>query len=471
MLKDLDDEISDARGVLDFESSRLKDPDTGESRPYFEKKHKIASDRVELLEKRRKALAEQVELLKKYIGAEKEGAGSVGGAGDSIVGTVISAEKEALRQQIDGLVKASGYTTEDLLDFTKSDLADVLVKQFNVKKSDVMKSISKDEIEALKAEHKSRIIGHRVAIDELWSQVSRIWRSGRARNKVPSFLFLGVPGTGKTETVRQFIDVIGAKEVLERGSDFVSESDVTMLRGSAPSFVGYEEGSKLYNAFAKNSRSILLLDEVEKGHPSLQNFLLDWIQSGRLQSPRQIDPEMITDQAMMMATANTLKDWTPPPGFYDLRMEERKQILKDAVKAEQARGLAEGAHELTDPFLDRMTAIFHYRGLDAQETAQLVQLQFRKGGSLFDEFEAANIEVSVSDEVFEYLTNRVFLREGQSARGAVENLDQIVSEVLHDAKDAGEVVEGYIYRLVIVDDELQFVRMDVSPRLQEGVSE
>ena len=56
----------------------------------------------------------------------------------------------------------------------------------------------------------------------------------------------------------------------------------TRLFGSAPGYVGYEEGGQLTEAVYKKPYSVVLLDEVEKAHPDIWNVFLQVLEDGRL---------------------------------------------------------------------------------------------------------------------------------------------------------------------------------------------
>src|SRR5258708_34921243 len=54
------------------------------------------------------------------------------------------------------------------------------------------------------------------------------------------------------------------------------------LVGSAPGYVGYEEGGQLTEAVRRKSYSVILLDEIEKAQPDVFNMLLQILEDGKL---------------------------------------------------------------------------------------------------------------------------------------------------------------------------------------------
>jgi ATP-dependent Clp protease ATP-binding subunit ClpC len=57
---------------------------------------------------------------------------------------------------------------------------------------------------------------------------------------------------------------------------------VAKLIGSPPGYVGYNEGGQLTEAVRSKPYSVVLFDEVEKGHPDVFNLLLQILDDGRL---------------------------------------------------------------------------------------------------------------------------------------------------------------------------------------------
>src|ERR1700675_1627344 len=162
-----------------------------------------------------------------------------------------------------------------------------------------------------------------ISQDKAISALSRAIRRSRAGLKSPnrpigSFLFLGPTGVGKTEVARtlaqfmfggekslvrfdmsEFMEstsvctraarplaqfmVGGEKSVVGFDmSEFMEKHFVSKLIGSAPGYVGYEEGGQLTERVKRAPYSVVLLDEIEKAHPDVFNILLQVFEDGQL---------------------------------------------------------------------------------------------------------------------------------------------------------------------------------------------
>ncbi|MCL2367611.1 MAG: ATP-dependent Clp protease ATP-binding subunit [Oscillospiraceae bacterium] len=131
-----------------------------------------------------------------------------------------------------------------------------------------------------------RVVGQ----DEAVKAVSRAIRRGRVGLKDPkrptgTFLFLGPTGVGKTELCRALADaVFGDEDAMIRVdmSEFMEKHTVSKLIGSPPGYVGYDEGGQLTEKVRRKPYSVVLFDEIEKGHEDVFNILLQIMEDGHL---------------------------------------------------------------------------------------------------------------------------------------------------------------------------------------------
>jgi len=131
-----------------------------------------------------------------------------------------------------------------------------------------------------------RVVGQGEAV----AAVARAIRRGRVGLKEPkrptgTFLFLGPTGVGKTELCRALAEtVFGAEEAVIRidMSEFMEKHSVSKLIGSPPGYVGYDEGGQLTEKVRRRPYSVVLFDELEKGHEDVFGLLLQVMEDGHL---------------------------------------------------------------------------------------------------------------------------------------------------------------------------------------------
>ncbi|MGW8767319.1 ATP-dependent Clp protease ATP-binding subunit [Streptomyces sp. NPDC055815] len=174
---------------------------------------------------------------------------------------------------------------EGVVSVTASDIADIVSRRTGIPVSQLTAS-EKEKLLKLEEEMHARIVGQ----DEAVTAVSEAVRRNRAgmgdpNRPVGSFLFLGPTGVGKTELAKTLAELLfGAEDRMIRFdmSEFQEKHTVARLVGAPPGYVGYEEAGQLTEKVRRQPYSVVLFDEIEKGHPDVFNTLLQILDDGRL---------------------------------------------------------------------------------------------------------------------------------------------------------------------------------------------
>ncbi len=126
----------------------------------------------------------------------------------------------------------------------------------------------------LEARLHNLILGQDQAINTIAKQLKVSHASLQDPNKPRGvFLLVGTSGVGKTETALNLAKLVygGEKDLtIINMSEFKEPHKLSMLTGSPAGYVGYGEGGILTEAVRRNPYSVILLDEMEKAHPSIQ---------------------------------------------------------------------------------------------------------------------------------------------------------------------------------------------------------
>ena len=131
-----------------------------------------------------------------------------------------------------------------------------------------------------------RVIGQMHALEAI-AQSIRTSRAGLTdpRKPIGVFFMVGSSGVGKTETALALADILYGGEhnvTTINMSEFKEEHKVSMLLGSPPGYVGYGEGGVLTEAVRRKPYSIVLLDEMEKAHPGVQDIFYNLFDKGTI---------------------------------------------------------------------------------------------------------------------------------------------------------------------------------------------
>ncbi|MFT8246338.1 type VI secretion system ATPase TssH, partial [Roseomonas sp. BN140053] len=169
-----------------------------------------------------------------------------------------------------------------------------------------------DEIQTilkLKDKLEERVVGQPHALEAI-AQAIRTNRAGLTdpRKPVGVFLMVGTSGVGKTETALAVADLLyGGEQNLTviNMSEFKEEHKVSLLMGSPPGYVGYGEGGVLTEAVRRRPYSVVLLDEMEKAHPGVQDVFYQVFDKGQMKDGEGRDIDFRNTVIIMTSNAGT----------------------------------------------------------------------------------------------------------------------------------------------------------------------
>jgi type VI secretion system protein VasG len=159
----------------------------------------------------------------------------------------------------------------------------------------------------LKQAMEQRIVGQAHALDAV-AQAIRTSRAGLTdpRKPIGVFLMVGTSGTGKTETALTLADLLYGGEqnmTVINMSEFKEEHKVSLLMGSPPGYVGYGEGGVLTEAVRRRPYSVILLDEMEKAHPGVQDIFFQVFDKGNMKDGEGRDIDFKNTVIIMTSNA------------------------------------------------------------------------------------------------------------------------------------------------------------------------
>jgi type VI secretion system protein VasG len=169
-----------------------------------------------------------------------------------------------------------------------------------------------DEIKtvlALQSKLMERVVGQDHALDAI-AQAIRTSRAGLTdpRKPIGVFMMAGTSGVGKTETALAVAELLyGGEQNLTviNMSEFKEEHKVSLLMGSPPGYVGYGEGGVLTEAVRRRPYSVVLLDEMEKAHPGVQDVFYQVFDKGQMKDGEGRDIDFRNCVIIMTSNAGT----------------------------------------------------------------------------------------------------------------------------------------------------------------------
>ncbi len=233
-----------------------------------------------------------------------------------------------------------------------------------------------DEIRSvldLKNKLAERVIGQDHALEGI-AETIHISRAGLGdpRKPIGVFMLAGTSGTGKTETALALADLLYGGEqnmTVINMSEFKEEHKVSMLVGSPPGYVGYGEGGVLTNAVRRRPYGVILLDEMEKAHPGVQDVFYQVFDKGIIMDGEGREVDFKNSVIIMTTNAGTRSIMEAYGGEPDQAPEDVKE-LSERIRPEMLR-------TFKPAFLGRINVI-PYIPLDEEVLQQIVVLQLKK---------------------------------------------------------------------------------------------
>ena len=260
-----------------------------------------------------------------------------------------------------------------------------------------------------------RIVGQSHALEAV-AQAIQTSRAGLTdpRKPIGVFLMVGTSGTGKTETALTLADLLYGGEqnmTVINMTEFKEEHKVSLLMGSPPGYVGYGEGGVLTEAVRRRPYSVILLDEMEKAHPGVQDIFFQVFDKGNMKDGEGRDIDFKNTVIIMTSNAAT-----------DLIV----RLCADPDTMPDAAGLAEALmpelmKTFKPAFLGRVTLV-PYFPLSPDIIKKIVELQLNRVRRRVQESYGAKFSVGRrADRYDRRALHRNVVRRSQRGENPVAN--------------------------------------------------
>ncbi len=281
--------------------------------------------------------------------------------------------------------------------------------------------------------HMTKVV---VGQDEAISAIARAIRRSRAgvkdpRRPIGSFIFLGPTGVGKTLLAQSLAEfMFGGKDALIQidMSEYMDKFNVSRLIGAPPGYVGYEAGGQLTEKLRRKRYSVVLLYEIEKGHPDVFNLLLQVFEEGRLTDSlgRKIDFR----NTVILMTSNVGADMIRKQGSLGF-VSPKEEVGYTDMKSKL---LEEVKKTFKPEFLNRVDDIIVFQSLSKEHLNGIVRLEIQQ---VLNRLKDRNIEFELTEEALALLIEKGF----DPVYGA-RPLKRTIQRLLEDPL-AEDIISGY----------------------------
>jgi ATP-dependent Clp protease ATP-binding subunit ClpA len=216
---------------------------------------------------------------------------------------------------------------------------------------------------------------------------------------------------------------------------------VSRLIGAPPGYVGYEQGGQLSESVRRKPYCVVLLDEIEKAHPEVNNVLLQILDDGRLTDGQG---RVVSFKYVLLIMSSNL-------GARDIQgLDEMTAIRRRVNEALHAHFRPE--------LLNRIDDVIIFQPLQQEHIRGIVDIQLRH---VAEKLADMGISFSVSSEAKDLLAESGYDKEfgarplKRTIRRLVE--DELAEILLGHPRD--EDTKAHIY-VDVINDELDIQYME-----------
>lgn len=188
------------------------------------------------------------------------------------------------------------------------------------------------------------------------------------------FMFCGPSGCGKTLLASRINRALGVGDdgvLVIPMSEYSTRWEGSRLIGSAPGYVGYENGGMLTNFVKVHPNGVLILDEIEKAHQNIIMMFLNMFDTGVIDSARgeHVDCHKLT----IVCTSNAAFDDYDAPSAIGF-VQSRKPTYEESVTEVRA----ELVKRLGAPFVGRIPDVVVFEELSDADMLEAMVVNYKR---------------------------------------------------------------------------------------------
>jgi ATP-dependent Clp protease ATP-binding subunit ClpA len=340
-----------------------------------------------------------------------------------------------------------GTVDHDEIMFEIAKQANLPVEQIAAKENKNLKDLDKNM--------HGKVFGQDKAIDILLDKIFIAQAGLKSINKpVGNFLFTGPTGCGKTETAKVLAESMGVQLVRFDMSEFQEQHSVAKFIGAPPGYVGFEDNAgQLVTKLQEHPNCILLLDEIEKAHPSVSNVLLGLMDNGVVTGSNGKKADGRNCIVILTSNLGAADNEKNGVGFGSL---ERDSDATGAINS-----------YFKPEFRNRLDGIIQFGKLEQTTMIKIVK-------KFIDELNAQikekNVHVKPTAEAVELLIKKGFNKK-MGARPLARAIDEHIKRPLSKEILFGKLVNGGIVEIDAENDAFTFNFIEVLSTTKAKVEE
>jgi ATP-dependent Clp protease ATP-binding subunit ClpA len=333
----------------------------------------------------------------------------------------------------------NGIVDHDEILFEVSKATGLPLDQIASKESKNLKDLDKNL--------RSKVYGQETAIEMLLDKIFIAQAGLKSVNRpIGNFLFVGPTGVGKTEVAKQLAAGLSVELVRFDMSEYQEQHSVSKLLGSPPGYVGFDDNAgQLITKLQEHPNCVLLLDEVEKAHPSVLTVMLQLMDNGFVTGSNGKKADGRNAIVIMTSNLGAADAEKNGVGFGSL---ERDGDPKDAVNKFFA-----------PEFRNRLDGIVRFGKLDQQTMIKIVKKFVDELNGLLKD---KNVAVKPSVEAVEFLISKGFDKK-MGARPLQRTIDEHIKKPLSKEILFGKLANGGVVEITVENNNLKLNYVEILP--------
>lgn len=319
------------------------------------------------------------------------------------------------------LESAASYPENGSL-VTAESVATAVEKSYGVKVKVASDTEDRAKLLSLETLIHERMVDQTEAVSAVANALRRAGAGVKNSNRpIGTFLFLGPTGVGKTELAKTLSEVYfdGEDNIIRLDmNEFVTASDVSRLIKD-----GAKDSLSLTAQVSKQPFSVVLLDEIEKAHPSVLTTLLQVLDEGILRDEK--NREISFRDCIIIATSNA--------GANIIREKIASGAKINDFKEEFIEELI-SKNEFKPEFLNRFDEICLFKPLSKDDLSQVLDLII---ASTNKTLAPQKISVSLDDDA-----KRILIEKGYDPKMGARPIRRIVQKTVENIV-AAAILSGH----------------------------
>lgn len=320
-----------------------------------------------------------------------------------------------------------------IIEITKDDVNRAVSTITNIPISE-LSSDDKKRLANMESKLKESVIGQDDAIDKVCRIIKRHQVGLGDRTKtLGNVLLCGTSGCGKTLLAKQIAKcVFGSEQALIRidMSEYSEKHSVSKLTGSAPGYIGYENGGQLTEAVKHKPHCVLLLDEIEKAHEEVYNLFLQLFDEGHLtdNGGEKVNFKNVIVLMTSNIGAKEAMENKGGFGFVGGQKDNTSLIVDNEIK-----------RKFSPEFINRLDQIVYFNSLTEENFNSIIRLEINK---VCDRLSQMDYSMVYDDSLVSYIFDKSWPKKEYGARPIIHAIQDELEDKITDYIINNDVVKN-----------------------------